>query len=497
MVAPSQLLAHASSAGHLCRPEGGPLYTAEVLKAMIDTEPTLASSAGAELAVAATAEEAAHVPKASAAHNSPGSQSAQAASAAACAEPADRSCSQAEAARPGSMPRRPGTYANAGSAGDVPNAGSGRTTEGLSLAGQASSLEASTAAAEAGGSTAMASSASNPVVEHSTAHGALLDGEVRDATEGVGGKEQTSSAEGSPVMPCSATAAGTAAAADSEGPSLPETVFLPAAIAATYEDASESEKRRECSEGTATASGSKLDTSQAVGGVSLTPQQHAVVAAVMVVMKRAMLEGHEASCAAKTRLLNNNWHTLVILQLISDGEELPSIKDIEQRLNRSDQIMVDMLALQCAAAGFQPLQVFTRSAQCGVKTACRAGHKRVPARHQQVAELDRVFQEYSFPATWGKDNVDLMVQQGVHESMATLIMLLLLLLTELCKRCFRPSDDWQTGAGEYAALDHLFPGSCPSYITTYRHATLVASISEVMTQLIQYICSCKMSMGCI
>ena len=356
------------------------------------------------------------------------------------------------------MPRESGAPDAASSAGDAPRARFGGAAAGLSLEGLSLS-DVSTGKVGDDGSPTVAFSASSAVAERGTAHEAPIGSDAWGAIDDIGGKEQTSSAQSISDMPRSAAAAGAAAAVDSARLSLPEMVFLPAALAALHEDAPESEEDHDSSEGAATALSSKLAMSQAVSGEPLTAQQHAVVAALMVVMKRAMLEGHEAVSAAKMRLLNNDWHTLVILQFIDDGEELPSIKDIEQRLRRSDQTMVDMLALQCTAAGFQPLQVFTRSVQCGAKAACRAAHNRVPAGHQQVAELDGVFEKYSFPATWGKDNVDPMVQQGVHESMATLIMLLLLLLTELCKRCFRPSDDWQTGAGEYAALDHLFPGS--------------------------------------
>ena len=427
---------------------------------------------------------------AAAAHDSPGSPPAQAEGGAASAAGQGQRSSWAEAAQPGSVPGEPGAPATVNSAGVVPRVGIGGVAAGLSLEGLSLS-DMSTGWVGADGSPLLASPASNGVAERSSAYAAPVDGNVQDGADGDGDREQTFLAESSPPMPCSASAAGTAAAVDSVGFSLPEMVFLPPAVASAIRDAPEHGKRRESSEAAVTATSSSSQKSETVSGEPLTPQQHAVLAALLVVIKRALLEGHEAFEIAKMRLLNNNWLTLVILQFICDGKELPSIKDIEQMLRRADQRMLDTLAMQCATAGFQPLQVFTRSAQCGVKTACRAGHNRVPARHQQVAELDRLFKEFSFPATWGKDNVDLMVQQGVHESMATLIMLLLLLLTELCKRCFRPSDDWQTGAGEYAALDHLFPGSCPSYTTTFRHAALVAGISEVMTQLILYICKCK------
>ena len=57
-----------------------------------------------------------------------------------------------------------------------------------------------------------------------------------------------------------------------------------------------------------------------------TPQQHAVVAALMVVMKRAKLEGHVASITARARLICNNKYTLVVMQYIGDGEGLPSMR---------------------------------------------------------------------------------------------------------------------------------------------------------------------------
>ena len=445
----------------LCRPDNGQLYTFNIVAAMINAEPAPMGSTGTEPAGAATRGDTGHVSMVAAAHDSPGSPPAQANGGAASAAGQGQRSSWAEAAQPGSVPGEPEAPATVSSAGVAPSVGIGGVAAGLSLEGLSLS-DVSTGDVGADGSPPVAFLASSAAAEHGTAHGALGSW---DAIDDIGGKEQTSSAQSRSDMPRSAAAAGAAAAVDSAGTSLPEMVFLPAALAAPHEDAPESEESHDSSEGAATAPGSKLNTSQAVSGEPLTAQQHAVVAALMVVMKRAMLEGHEAFSAAKTRLLNNDWHTVVILQFIRDAEELPSIKDIEQRLRRVDQTMVDMLALQCTAAGFPPLHVFTKSAQCGAKAACRAVHSRVLARHQQVAELDRVFEEYSFPATWGKDNVDLLVQQGVHEPMATLTTVLLLLLTELCKRCFRPSDDWQTGAGEYAALDHLFPGICPSCIT--------------------------------
>ena len=165
---------------------------------------------------------------------------------------------------------------------------------------------------------------------------------------------------------------------------------------------------------------------------------------------------------------------------------------IEQMVQDDEgQDLVDLLARQCSAAGFQPLQVFRRSVQCGVTFACKAAYSKfevaVLARHQRVAELDRAFVKHIFPPTWGKTTISLLMRQGVSKHMAELIMLLPLLLGGLCDRCFRPSGTVRGGAVEYAALDHLLPGSCHFYTTMYRHAALRAGMITAIVQLILYI----------
>ena len=198
----------------LCRPEGDHPHHDNILKIMIDAEPAHASSTGTEPAGAATGEDTGRNSKAPAACDSPGSPLTQAAGGEAIEDGLGQRSSRAEAAQPGSVLRQSRAPAAASSSGGAPGAGIGGFAAGLSLEGQASSLEASAGSAEAGGSPPVASSASSAVAESSTARGQPPD---RDATDGVGGKEQTSSAEGSPVMPCSAIAAGDAAMVDGSG----------------------------------------------------------------------------------------------------------------------------------------------------------------------------------------------------------------------------------------------------------------------------------------
>ena len=239
---------------------------------------------------------------------------------------------------------------------------------------------------------------------------------------------------------------------------------LPSALAAATESAPECRKRHESSEGATTASGGRAGKSQAASKKPFTPQQHAVVAALTVVMKRAKLGGHVASVTARARLICNSKHTLAVVQYIGDGEGLPSMKQFEQMVQRDDRHLLDLLAMECTVAGFQPLQVFRRSVQCEAMTACTSAHSRgdaaVLARHQRVAELDRQLEKQSFPLAWRKATINLLVWRGVPERMAELIMFLPLLLAGLCKRCFRPSDTGQCATVDYAAVDHLFPGSC-------------------------------------
>ena len=480
---------------------------------MIEAEPPLASSAGTEPADAATAEEAGRVTKAPVAHDSLSRQSAQAASAAAGTDAGNTSGKRAEATRPSRVPAEPGAHASASSAGDAPRVGvncirSGRSLEGLSSAGE------STGRLDADSRRALA--AFKAARERSTAHGAPADKIVWGATDGSGGQAQSSSAESPPTMPCSATAAGTAAAVDGVS-QLPthEAGRQPAETGSAQGEASSSAhaarvgkhqaahngqdqqvnhirrcgpprsaavtgdflkcgKRRESSEGSkdsegsegaATVSGGSVESSQAASGEPLTLQQQAVVAALMVVMKRAKLEGHEAFASARERLLCNDWHTQAVLQYVRAGQELHSISNMEQMLqirDQEDRDVLDALATQYSAAGLQPLQVFTRSVQCGVMPACRAAESRgeaaVLARHQQVAELHRQLDKHRLTATWMRSNVDLLVRQGVDEIMAELIMLALVLLAELCKRSSWPSDIRRNGHTDYIALDHLLPG---------------------------------------
>ena len=470
---------------------------------MISVGSTLASGAGNVPVGAAAAEEAGRGPKAPAACDCPGSYPGQAASAAAGTDAGNKSDSRVEAARPGSIAGESGAHAATDSAGDAPSGNSSTTAAGRSRKGQPSASDANTGVKEADGSSPVVALASTAVAERSTAHGAPPDCDVWNPTDRIGSKEQTPSSQLSPITQQLADTGSTQrqassgahagqqqAAHDGQDPDAAQKCSCgPSRSAAATGDPLECKKIREGSEGAGAASGGSGEKSQAVSGEPLTPQQHAVVAALFRVMKRAMLLGHEAFRTARERLWRNNPHTLVVLRFINNYKELPNIRDIEHVLRRDDQDLLDLLARNCTAAGFQPLQVFTRSMQCGVMAACTATFgmrgTELPARHQQVAELDRVFAKHSFTVTWVRTTVNLLARQGILELHAELVMLVLLLLVELCKWSFRPPD-CQPGEGfGYAALDHLLPGSCHVYSTVHRHAAMVAGIISAMMKFIR------------
>ena len=102
---------------------------------MCNAEPALASSVGAEPAVAAAGQDTGRESKAPAAHDSPGRPSVQAASGAAGGDAAEKPSGWAEAARPDSLPGEPGAQTAAGSAGDAPNELCSITAAGTAAAG--------------------------------------------------------------------------------------------------------------------------------------------------------------------------------------------------------------------------------------------------------------------------------------------------------------------------------------------------------------------------
>ena len=111
------------------------------------------------------------------------------------------------------------------------------------------------------------------------------------------------------------------------------------------------------------------DTKQAGpdGSQRFTLEQQVVATALMVVMGRAMQKGNETAMATRSNLTTNNAATQPLLRMLPEYLPLYTMEYIQHQA--SDQLMESLtkLAAQCAEAGCQPLEVFTRSAECSAR----------------------------------------------------------------------------------------------------------------------------------
>lgn len=122
----------------------------------------------------------------------------------------------------------------------------------------------------------------------------------------------------------------------------------------------------------------------AASSMRFTPEQQSVAAALMVVMKRAMKDREGQARPAKETLIRNNRNTQYFLDLIPSEGGPPSLRAIEQSAPPDVFKTLSVLAQECAAAGCQPLDVFTRSLQCTPEkgSSCRTASKAEAAAGQ-------------------------------------------------------------------------------------------------------------------
>ena len=94
------------------------------------------------------------------------------------------------------------------------------------------------------------------------------------------------------------------------------------------------------------------------------PHEQKVAAALLVVLKKALRRGGmDDMTGTKYLLIANNPVLSHFLGRVPDGE-LPSLKQLEAQATSQARGVLALLYEHCAAAGWQPLEVFTRSAQC-------------------------------------------------------------------------------------------------------------------------------------
>ena len=101
------------------------------------------------------------------------------------------------------------------------------------------------------------------------------------------------------------------------------------------------------------------------------------------------------------------------------------------------------LAKQCAAAGCQPLEVFTRSVQCTTR------ERGVPAI---IIQRNSQGQSITREAGWCQETVQVLQQLGAQRSVADLIVAYLQVLT-----LPRDYNDMSALRTEFV-LDHMLPG---------------------------------------
>lgn len=201
----------------------------------------------------------------------------------------------------------------------------------------------------------------------------------------------------------------------------------------------------------------------------LQPNELRVVAALLMVMHRAQKDGREAMRLTKEILFTNNPITCIITELLPDDSELPSVKQLARSASEDLQKALYLLSEQCAETGCEPLEVFTRSAECTVH--CAALHSldsaELAARQQRLQAIEASLAISSAAESTGSElhrklsrRVDLLSQHGVSRRRCALIAFILhetILLPELTRQRRRRTPSWQAPS---AALPHVSTTCC-------------------------------------
>ena len=170
----------------------------------------------------------------------------------------------------------------------------------------------------------------------------------------------------------------------------------------------------------------------------------------MVVMKRAKSGGEAAALVARDCLASNNPATKSLLKMLPGDGQFPTMQQVEQEASAQLLTSLTKLAKECAAASFQPLEVFTRSRQCTTRKSAvkvldivETGQERRLRTKQPVVTLSKEFCQ--------KAARDLQ-KLGVQKSMADLIVTYLRAFT------LRRNAGNLTATLAEVELKHMLPG---------------------------------------
>ena len=206
----------------------------------------------------------------------------------------------------------------------------------------------------------------------------------------------------------------------------------------------------------------------------LQPDERKVAIALLVVLQRAQKDGRGSVAAVKAVLNSNLPLSTIFLEPLPDDGKLPSLQQVEGAMSKLQRDWLNLISDMCALAECQPLDLFTRSAQCSThleaigSLACTKG----AARQQRLqaiktslsisraAERDVNTQESDmFEELLTK--VDPLKQHGASRRTCFLIAFVLhetVLLLDADRNPQRHRHAAGSNSSFTACLDHMLPG---------------------------------------
>ena len=213
------------------------------------------------------------------------------------------------------------------------------------------------------------------------------------------------------------------------------------------------------SAGTAAGSRDRMDQQlPAAANMQFTPAQQGVIdGLVKALVKAATDSGSDVVHDARRVLVSNNPLTRCYLDLLQDDANLLSLEALERTESPKPSEALTLLAEQCAAAGCQPLEVFTRSLQC--RTHLTALSR--PAGQAEPQYLSQKQMRQISAMMDARQMLDALPQLGVRPGLDSLLINLLYLLAamQLFAEPGALADGCHPSVGCCMShIEHLFPG---------------------------------------
>ena len=198
--------------------------------------------------------------------------------------------------------------------------------------------------------------------------------------------------------------------------------------------------------------------------MQLTPEQQKVAVALLVVIKRAFMNGE----AAANLMCNNSAVRSLVERLLRLSKENAVLSLASFGCDATSEVLdsLTLLAKQCAAAGCQPLEVLAWSMQCDTHGKCISEEG---SKHGYfldiVADSLAAAQAKRIEAGQPTGNITALVKLGVSQDVAALVACFLNAFRVLNK------EDADTWRGQRSDLDHMLPGE--THCASLLHAVLL------------------------